>query len=38
MYSPWYHVKLPCQCIKQPMNQFSNTQPSVTTVGYDELR
>jgi len=37
-YVPWYHEKFLSQCINQSMNQFSNTQRSVTTVAYDELR
>ena len=37
-YIPLYHVQFQFQCIKQCMNQFSNTQRSVTTAGYDELR
>ena len=35
---PWYHIQLLSQCIKQPVNQFSKTQRSITTPGYDELR
>ena len=38
IYVPWYHTHFRSQYIKQPMNQFSNTQQSVTTAGYDELR
>jgi hypothetical protein len=37
-YEPWYQVQFRYQCIKQSINQFSNTQRSVTTVAYDELR
>jgi hypothetical protein len=38
IYLPWYHVQFRFQCTKQPINQFSNTQRSITTAGYDELR
>jgi len=34
---PWYQVQFRSQCIKQSINQFSNTQRSITTDGYDEL-
>jgi hypothetical protein len=36
-YVPLYHVQFRSQCIKQPMNQFSNTQRSVTEAGYDKI-
>jgi len=34
---PCYHAQFRSQCIQQSMNQFSNTQRSVTTVALDEL-
>ena len=37
-YIPLYHVQFCFQCIKQCMNQYNNTQRSVTTAGYVELR
>ena len=38
IYVTWWHVQLHCQCMKLWMNQFSSTQRSITTAGYDELR
>jgi len=37
-YVPWYHLQLLSHCIQPSMNQFSNTQWSITTVAYGELR
>ena len=37
-YVPWYDAQCRSQCIQQSMNQFSNTERSVTTVAHDELR
>ena len=37
-YLPLYHVQFRFQCIKLCMNQFSNTQRSIPTASYDELR
>jgi len=38
IYVPWYHAQFRSRCIQQSMNQFSNTQQSVTTVVHVELR
>jgi hypothetical protein len=37
-YVPLYHVQFRSQCIKQPTNQISNTQRSITTVNYNLMR
>ena len=37
-YAPCCHVQLLCQCIKQSVKKFSNTQRHVTIAGCYELR